>query len=817
MAFLDGLSSLPQLGSWSSDALQNLTDDASNYLQDLVSLASEESAYMPSYDPAKFVQFGPFALPRGLANPSPQPFNLQAPTTRSNAMRVVRACQVSKPVLLEGSPGVGKTSLVMALANITGHHLCRINLSDQTDLVDLFGSDLPVEGGRPGEFAWKDAEFLRALQEGHWVLLDEMNLAPQAVLEGLNSVLDHRGTVYIPELGRSFTRHPSFRIFAAQNPLHQGGGRKGLPKSFLNRFTKVYLRELSPEDILIVCLHLFPDHPVDILRGMIMFNTRLHEEVTIKRTFGREGAPWEFNLRDILRWASLLKMETRIQHPAEYLDAVYLARFRNSVDRAHAARLFEGVFSVPVDPATKPHFSLSATHAQVGRAWIRRSNTAALAHPGRILHSHLRFLEAAFLSVLRGWLVILTGPQSCGKKSALTTLAHLAGNTLRLVSVSNATDTTDILGSFEQSNPQSQSTDIAQRAIAFVDAIARRASGTRLKLTDDYLAVKIALARNDPGLAHSDLRKCVSRLLSGLNGLDETLARDRDALVCEAEGLLASSKGLGRFEWIDGPLICALKEGHWLLLDGANLCSPSVLDRLNSLCESNGTLVLSERGHVDGRVQVIKPHPNFRLFMSVDPRHGELSRAMRNRGVEVALFPIEGAEDFDRLADYYCLPGISHSQKGWHTDLAHFEACRRGLVDQTSSVDPRPPSLPAGHLINADAASLAVGEFAKSILEKSPEPNETPLLHFMARVVSPAYEAYFTRWMTKRSVILRAAWVCLTKVIKSGVTERQRAHRNEIWEVPSTLLLAQVSTDSFHPLPHNMLRIDFHVLNDLIY
>lgn len=64
------------------------------------------------------------------------------------------------------------------------------------------------------------------MQKGEWVLLDEMNLASQTVLEGLNAVLDYRGTVYIPELGRSFSRHPDFRVFAAQNPLQQGGGVK---------------------------------------------------------------------------------------------------------------------------------------------------------------------------------------------------------------------------------------------------------------------------------------------------------------------------------------------------------------------------------------------------------------------------------------------------------------------------------------------------------------------------------------------------------------------------------------------------------------
>lgn len=34
-------------------------------------------------------------------------------------------------VLLEGSPGVGKTSLVLALGHFSGHRVVRINLSEQ--------------------------------------------------------------------------------------------------------------------------------------------------------------------------------------------------------------------------------------------------------------------------------------------------------------------------------------------------------------------------------------------------------------------------------------------------------------------------------------------------------------------------------------------------------------------------------------------------------------------------------------------------------------------------------------------------------------
>ena len=53
---------------------------------------------------------------------------------------------------------MGKTALISILGNITGHKVVRINLSEQTDIMDLLGSDLP---GESGNFLWKNGVFLQ--------------------------------------------------------------------------------------------------------------------------------------------------------------------------------------------------------------------------------------------------------------------------------------------------------------------------------------------------------------------------------------------------------------------------------------------------------------------------------------------------------------------------------------------------------------------------------------------------------------------------------------------------------------------------------
>lgn len=720
-----------------------LRSDASSKLHELVPIAQDKLDHAITSDPATEVQLGLFSVPRGPKVCFPHEFNIHAPTTQDNVMRVVRACQLSKPVLLEGSPGVGKTSLVTALANLCGYHLCRINLSDQTDIMDLFGSDLPVEGGEPGQFAWKDAEFLRALQEGHWVLLDEMNLAPQAILEGLNAVLDHRGTVYIPELGRSFTRHPSFRIFAAQNPLSQGGGRKGLPKSFVNRFTKVYVQELTPSDLLLICRHMFPTVPEDFLGAMIGYTSRLSEEVKTRRNFARHGAPWEFNLRDVIRWATLLKQAGPQAHPADFLTQVFLERFRTNVDRDYARTLFQTFFPDSVLESGLPVL-VTASHLQLGHILLTRQGPFSGRRPGQILQARNAAMSTLATCIANGWLTIFVGERGSGKTSIVRSAAYLCGSILHELHINSATDSSDILGSFEEVDSTKHKTDILQQVWRFLDDVttsgmlsvaciaAQRDVLRRVLATDNPIAATIQTALQSAGDA-----------LGTFGSLSESWDARRRSLQTSVEACLHSTSRAGKLEWVDGPLVRALREGHWLLLDSANLCNPSVLDRLNSLCELGGSLALSERGQVGGTVQIVKPHANFRLLMSVDPQYGELSRAMRNRGLEVSLVDALTPEDVRRVTKHLHLPMDLAGQEVRAASLK-YEASRRGLNQEI-----RPAIIKNWFTSESSGTDCpsATNILTAPSIEHVDETSLRPVSHFLASNMVPLYMDHFLRFI----------------------------------------------------------------------
>lgn len=361
-------------------------------------------------------EFGvqPFLLTVSINRLKADTFKFTAPTTRENLFRLLSAMSLPKAILLEGPPGVGKTSLIENLAAVIGYNIVRINFCEHTDLTDLFGADQPSDAISDekenqidnntgvGSFVWRDGPLLAALKSPNtWILLDELNLAPQSVLEGLNAILDHRGEVFIPELNKTFKLDKQTRIFASQNPFMQGGGRKGLPQSFLNRFTKVYLRKLHSDDLCHIInknyelffeklkAFLLPKQPVtnetstdyfesfnsatrfDCCIRMVQFSQILDNGIN-NLEFGYRGGPFEANLRDILKWCDMLcnditglilndnhnnddkrRYEYFMSTLYNKMKLVYCHRMRTDSDKEYIRSAFATTFSCNVDSLEK--------------------------------------------------------------------------------------------------------------------------------------------------------------------------------------------------------------------------------------------------------------------------------------------------------------------------------------------------------------------------------------------------------------------------------------------------------------------------------
>ncbi|XP_061400556.1 midasin [Musca vetustissima] len=685
-----------------------------------------------------------------------QDFLFDAPTTKQNLFRLLSALSLQKPILLEGPPGVGKTSIVENVARAIGYNIVRINLCEHTDLADLFGTDLPAEDNilntqqengetkspQIGSFVWRDGPLLSALEADHtWILLDELNLAPQSVLEGLNAILDHRGEVYIPELNKTFALNKQTRIFASQNPLKQGGGRKGLPQSFLNRFTKVYVRKLTTEDLLHVIegkyetnfaelkqqfIETLPadksngnlfdiyksmkansalnnessaqdEITFDIALRLVRFSETLDRGITTME-FGYRGGPYEINLRDILRWCDLLigpqtgytvRKQSTFQQNFEHfllvlyerMKLVYYQRMRCEQDKQFIRNAFAQIFQCDVD-------YLNAISEDVSLYWtddkiyindiVLERDTKPLRSSKDNGDSTLPLLLASQRETLKNVIeclhmekpVLLCGSTDSGKTKIIDAVCCLSN---QLCNTDNIDDS--VTGSFQQIDLNRHLEEISKQVesiyLHYIQDAILDSSSSKKDLIDVYdawsnysiLSNAKCEFRNKSVVSEeltiyrkriANLNICIEKLCQRLTNENETslaelkhLQNLLQLLKAHVENADTLNTG-GYFEWVDSQIVRSLKYGQYISLEHVNLCSSAVLDRLNPVFEPNGCLMISEKGvsKDNDLTEVVKKSPNFRAFLTIDPKNGELSRAMRNRCVELALTG-KGSLDLD--------------------------------------------------------------------------------------------------------------------------------------------------------------------------
>ena len=140
-------------------------------------------------------------------------------------------------ILLEGVPGVAKTTTVNTLAKGLGLDFKRIQFTPDLLPGDIIGAEIFDQ--KNNEFKIKKGPIFTNL-----LLADEINRAPAKVQSALLEVMQERQVTISQS---SFTLPPPFFVLATQNPIEQEGVYS-LPEAQLDRFMlKVFVSYPSKE------------------------------------------------------------------------------------------------------------------------------------------------------------------------------------------------------------------------------------------------------------------------------------------------------------------------------------------------------------------------------------------------------------------------------------------------------------------------------------------------------------------------------------------------------------------------------------------
>src|SRR5690625_4554677 len=157
------------------------------------------------------------------------------------------ALLTGKNVLLKGPTGSGKTKLAQHLAWLFSHPLHQINCSVDLDAEAMLGFKTIVQ--REGESAieFVSGPVIRAMNEGRFLYIDEINMARPETLPLINGVLDYRRMLTNPFTGDVVKAKEGFTVIAAINIGYVG--TVPLNEALENRFVVIDVPYLQGEPL----------------------------------------------------------------------------------------------------------------------------------------------------------------------------------------------------------------------------------------------------------------------------------------------------------------------------------------------------------------------------------------------------------------------------------------------------------------------------------------------------------------------------------------------------------------------------------------
>lgn len=349
----------------------------------------------------------------------------------------------------------------------------------------------------------------------------------------------------------------------------------------------------------------------------------------------------------------------------------------------------------------------------------------------------LRLLERVAVCVSRNEPVLLVGETGTGKTTSVQELADILGKRLTVQNLSLSTDVSDLLGGyrpvtmkqlflpmyeifvrlFNDTLSSSQNTEFLQIVARFYQAQSwKRLLKAFLKAADQAtkkLSKSLSVEKSK-AIAAGDANS------SSLQSAVDQWASFR-AKIARYEANLPKIEFGFAFQFVDGLLVDALRNGDWVLLDEINLASSETLQGLSGVLDSEAALFLTEKG--SGELVPVVRHPDFRVFAAMNPPTDigkkELPASLLGRFTELYTEELVDPIDLRAVVERY-LAGINTTAVA--DIVSVYLGCRAAAEDHMTDSTGQRPRYSLRSLtrsLQAAKSFLAIGirPFSKALFE----------------------------------------------------------------------------------------------------
>jgi len=537
------------------------------------------------------------------------------------------------PLILEGEYGQGKMTSIKYYATIANLEIIQVSISKSTKVDDLL-CKITFKKNEKGNFSLVNSKtpLCQAIEckdnfTNKLIVLEGINNASPAILEILNSIYGPTGTKILLPNGSTIEKG-NMNLISIFNPS-EDYTREKLPGNLINNSLYFIVENPSISDIKIIITNLFNEAGLKKME-----QDEFIEKFITAQKIAKEGVgEFPITLHEVRKYISFRKSLPNLDKNI-FMSFIFNYHFsqKENIYRAQKElKLDTFLFNPVIDYSGEyKYLNFKSSKRSKNQIEIEIKNSEKIKEKYEELKNKFNSMtlteKLCFLFLLccikAQKTPIIQGVTASGKSFIVKLFSDILGQDLSIYQLNSNSG----LSIFTGQSVIKENFDEKEK--------------NEIKNIMKLLKIK---NKNYKEISSEDFKNFQRIIDNKLNS--KNLDKNEKKKYEKAKKILSILKSpLSRFTHEDSELIKSIKKGKWIALDGIEMASQQISEKLSSLCGEIPTLNIYESGLDDLNFNFTNINPNFRLFIIYNPssqNSKKIDQSLFNKCIKFTLPSID--------------------------------------------------------------------------------------------------------------------------------------------------------------------------------